>query len=194
VKPSATVVALGLAALAAGCGTKTVTVEHTVTQVQTVTAPPTTTTSPPASVTPCVGDALRGTFAVVPGSAGAGQITYRLRLTNTGTSTCFLSGLPIVRLLDAQGAPVPTSVTAEQPGEPTAARAVLQPGDSAVADARFSPDVPGPGDSQTGPCEPRASTLRVTAPGAGSVDTTVNPPTAVCERGALRFSVYTAAR
>jgi len=188
----AAVLALAVGALGAGCGTKTVIVEHTVTEVRTVTAPSTTTL--PQSVALCAGDALRGTFAVVPGSAGAGQITYRLRLTNTGSAACLLSGLPSVQQLDAQGDELATQVTAAQPGEPTAVRVVLGPSGSAVADARFSPDVPGVGESQTGPCEPRASVLRVTAPGGGSADAPVQPPTAVCEQGSLRFSVYTAPR
>jgi hypothetical protein len=188
----AAVLALGLGALGAGCGTKTVTVEHTVTEVRTV-----TTTLPPTGPQPvalCTADELRGTFAVVPGSPGAGQITYRLRLTNTGSAACVLSGLPSVRQLDAQGDELPTQVTAAQPGEPTAVRVVLEPSGSAVADARFSPDVPGVGETQTGPCEPRATVLRVTAPGGGSADAPVQPPTAVCSKGSLRFSVYAAGR
>jgi hypothetical protein len=187
----AAVLAFGLAGLAAGCGTKTVTVEHTVTEVRTVTAPSTTTS--PASVPLCAGDALRGTFAVVAGSAGAGQISYRLRVTNIGAADCTVSGLPDVLLLGADGEALPTRVTAAQPGQPTAARVVLAPSGSAVADARFSPDVPGVGDSQSGACQPRASTLRVTAPGGGTVDVPVQPPTAVCEQGSLRLSVYSAA-
>lgn len=189
----AALLAFGVGVLGAGCGTKTITVEHTVTEVRTVTAPSTTTT-PPQPVEPCAGDELRGTFAVVPGSPGAGQISYRLRLANTGSVACMLTGLPVVQLLDAQGGELPTQVTAAEPGQPTAVRVVLEPSGSAAADARFSPDVPGVGEGQTGPCEPRASTLRVTAPGGGTVDAPVQPPTAVCSKGSLRFSVYTAGR
>jgi hypothetical protein len=188
----AAVLAFGVGALGAGCGTKTVIVEHTVTEVRTITAPSTTT--PPQPVALCAGDALRGTFAVVPGSPGAGQISYRLRLANTGSAACMLTGLPVVQLLDAQGGELPTQVAAAQPGQPTAVRVVLEPSGSAAADARFSPDVPGVGEGQTGPCEPRASTLRVTAPGGGTADAPVQPPTAVCSKGSLRFSVYTAGR
>lgn len=180
---------LGLAALAGGCGgsgTRTVTVVRTVTRAVTTTAPVETTG-------PCAADALGGAFSVVEGSAGAGQVSYRLRLTNTGGSACFLSGLPAVRLLDAQGAPLPTHGSAAQPGRATAVRVVLGPGESAVAEARFSPDVPGPSEQEPGPCEPTAAALRVAAPGGGSLAAPVRPPTPVRSRGTLRFSVYAAA-
>jgi hypothetical protein len=184
--------ALALGLLAGGCGTKTVTVEHTITRVRTVTAPATTTAEPSPSA--CAATALGGTFAVVPGSAGAGQITYRLRLTNRAASPCFVSGLPAVRLVDAQGTELPAHVSAAQPGLSTAARVVLDPGELAVADARFSPDVPGEGETQTGACEPTAATLRVVAAGGGTLDAPIKPPTPVCEHGSLRFSVFTPAR
>ena len=189
--------ALVIAATATGCGgTKTVTVTttHTVTATRTVTTTPTTTGGPAVAV--CAGNELRGTFAVVSGSAGAGQISYRLRVTNASASACVVSGMPAaVQLLDTQGRPLPTHATAAQPGRQTAARVVVQPGESASADARFSPDVPGIGEAQSGrPCEPTAATLRFTASGGGSVDAPIRPPTPVCEHGALRFSLFTAAR
>ena len=86
---------------------------------------------------------LGGSFRVVPGSPGAGQITYRLRLTNTSSAACWVSGIPQLRLLGAKGGALPTTVSAAYPGQATAARIVLRPGRSAKADARFSPDVPG---------------------------------------------------
>ena len=166
------------------------TVTRTVFRTTTVTASTTATTG---SVAECAGDALDGTFTVVAGSAGAGQISYRLRLTNTGQTACFLSGLPVVQLLDATGARLPTHQSAAHPGQATAVRVDVRPGAAAVAEARFSPDVPGAGEQHPGPCEPKASTLRVTAPGGGSVDVPVDPPTPVCEQGALSLSVFTAA-
>jgi hypothetical protein len=194
--PSA-LAALALVAAAAGCGgTKTVTETATATTVQTVTVTTTTTTSTTsgtAGAAPCTGGDLEARFAVVPGSAGAGNIVYSLRLTNVSASACFVSGLPAVTLLDQNGSPLPTHASAAQPGQATAARIVLQSGAAAKADARFSPDVPGVGEQHTGPCEPRATVLRVTTPGGGTVAAPINPPTAVCERGALSFSVYESA-
>ena len=44
---------------------------------------------------PCAGHDLTGTFAAVRGSAGAGQISYTVRLRNRSTRACFVSGLPL---------------------------------------------------------------------------------------------------
>ncbi len=142
---------------------------------------------------PCLASALTGSFAVIPGSPGAGQISYRLRLTNQSDAPCFVTGLPVVQLLDAQGGKLPTNVSPAHPGTATAVRVDLAPGDAAAADARFSPDIPGGSEPTDAPCEPKSATLRVTV-GAGSVDAPVDPPTPVCERGTLNFSNFTAAQ
>jgi hypothetical protein len=188
--------AVVLVAVAAGCGgTKTVTVTQTSTTVQTVTVTTTApaTTTGPSATSVCAAADLAGSFAVVPGSAGAGNIVYSLRLTNTSSSPCFVSGLPAVTLLDRNGSPLPTHVSPAQAGQATAARIVLQSGDAAKADARFSPDVPSAGEQQTGPCEPKAYVLRVTAPGGDNVAAPISPPTAVCGHGSLSFSVFSSA-
>ena len=78
-------------------------------------------------------------------------------------------------------------------GTQTAARVVLAPRASATAQARFSPDVPGSGEQQTGPCEPTAITLRVEATGGGTVDVPIEPVTSVCEQGAMQLSLFTSA-
>lgn len=182
---------LALAAVcltAAGCGlggTKTVTVGHTHTVTTTRTV---TTTGSATSAKPCTGAQLSGTFAIVPGSAGAGQIEYALTVTNTSPSPCTLRGIPTATLLGASGAALPTHVTAAG-GQP-ASRIVLQPHASAVAHARFSPDVPGVGDSQSGECQPQAHMLQVTPNGGGFMDAAIRPPTSVCEQGALHFEVF----
>jgi hypothetical protein len=180
----------------AGCGgttTVTVTNTNTVTHVRTVTVTttPTTTSVKPASAA-CSGDRLSGAFAVVPGSAGAGHLVYRLTVKNVGSSACYVSGLPQVQLLGTTGNALPTSVSPAQPGTGTAAKISLQPGDSATADAQFSPDVNGTGDSTSGQCQPTATVLRVTAPGGGTLDAPIQPPTPVCERGSLHFKLFSA--
>jgi hypothetical protein len=176
----------------AGCGggTTTVTVTDTVTHTRTVTVSSATTST--TANAPCLASSLQGSFEGVPGSAGAGQIVYRLRLTNQGDSTCFVTGLPVVQLLDQNGGNLPTNVTPGHPGATTAVRVDLAPGSSATADARFSPDVPGGSEQTDGPCEPKAYTLRI-AIGSGEVDAPIKPPTPVCERGTLQFDVFTAA-
>ena len=179
---------VALAFVAGGCGGGTTTVTVTTTRTVTVATAPSS-----SAASACGAAQLTGTFAGVPGSAGAGNIVYRLRLVNTGSSSCWVSGLPQVVLLDTSGGRLPTSVRPARPGI-AAAKITLAPDGAATADARFSPDVPGVGDSQQpGQCEPTASTLRVTAPGGGAVDAPIKPPTPVCERGQLSFTVYTAA-
>jgi hypothetical protein len=179
------VAALGLTA--AGClggGTKTVTVTNaqTVTTIQTV-----TTSGSAGSAGLCTGRQLTGTFALVPGSAGAGQIEYALTLKNGSKTPCALRGVPKALLLGVTGTALPTHVTSAGGG---ARRLVLQPGASAVADARLSPDVAGPGDSQSGTCQPKAHTLQVTPNGGGVMDAAIEPPTSVCEQGTLNFKSF----
>jgi hypothetical protein len=183
-------VAGALAGCGGGGGTSTVTVTKTETTTRTVTVASASVTT--VADAPCSASALAGNFALIPGSAGAGQIAYRLRMTNQSDSECFLSGLPPSQLLDASGAKLPTSVTPDQPGTATAVRVDLKPGDAATADARFSPDVPGGSEQGDQPCEPKAVILRVTV-GAGTVDAPIVPPTPVCERGQLQFRNFTAA-
>lgn len=144
------------------------------------------------SIVFCPGNQVSGSFAAVPGSAGAGNIVYALRLKNHGTSACTLTGLPVVSLRGRYGKKLPTNVRSAHPGQATAVLVTLQPGRSASATARFSPDVPGPGEGHTGPCEPTAYRLVVTPNGGGSTSVLIRPRTPVCEHGRLSFSVYTA--
>ena len=145
-------------------------------------------------VGPCTAAQLTGTFRVIPGSPGAGGISYRLRLRNHSARTCFVSGLAQVRLLGRTGRALPTKVTPFfRPGL-TAVRVVLRPGQAAHADARFSPDNPGPGEPQMGgACEPKAYKLRVTPPpGGGTLLAPVSPPTTVCVHGAMTLKALSA--
>jgi hypothetical protein len=163
-----------------------VTVVHTVTHVVTTTS----STPPPAASNACAASDLSGTFAVLQGSAGAGNIVYTLRLTNGSQSPCSVSGLPQLQLLGADGKELPTKVLAARPGE-TGGTATIAPGASATAQARFSPDVQGVGEGN--PCEPTASQLRVTAPGGGTLDVKIDPATSVCSHGSMQLSVFTTA-
>jgi hypothetical protein len=184
--------ALALLGVAAGCGgTKTVTETATVVQTTTVRVTTHETTTSSSAANACTGDAMTGSFAAIRGSEGAGQIEYKLTVKNASPVACFVSGLPNVQLLSQGGVDLPTKVIALQAGTGTAARIALQPGDSASATARFSPDVNGTGDQTNGPCQPKASTLRV-ALGGAPLDAPISPPTSVCEQGTLQFSLYTA--
>ena len=143
----------------------------------------------------CGGSQLGGTFAVVPGSAGAGNIVYSLRMRFLSGRTCFVFGVPRLQLLDRLRRPLPTKVTpAFRPGL-MAVRVPMSPGRGARASARFSPDIPGPGEPQTGTqCERRSYYVRVTPPpGRGTFVAPVRPPTPVCEHGRLSVSVMSPA-
>ncbi len=143
----------------------------------------------------CVGAQLKGTFDVVRGSAGAGNITYKLVLKNVSAHTCTLTGLPQGRLLGKTGKALPTHVRAASPGMLTAILVRLAPGKATFATARFSPDVPGPGEPTAGArCEPTSWWFRVLAPGDGTAKVKLVPPTPVCEHGQLQFSVYSQKR
>ena len=144
---------------------------------------------------PCTAAKLSGTFAEVPGSAGAGNIVYTLRLKNASRTRCTVTGIPGVTLLDRSGKALPSHPFPAHPGALTAVLVRLVPGDAATATARFSPDVPGPGEPVSGRrCEPVAYTLLVRPNGGGSLHAPIRPPTSVCEHGGMSWSVLTQQR
>ena len=144
---------------------------------------------------PCRGNELGGAFTVVRGSAGAGQITYRLRVVNHSHGSCFLSGIPEARLLGLRWKPVPTHAVPAFPGALTAVRVELAPGAAAALTARFSPDVPGVGEPRAGlRCEPTAYRLLVTPSAGGTLPAKIVPSTPVCEHGRLVLSAFTRSR
>jgi hypothetical protein len=147
------------------------------------------------ALAPCTGSMLTGTFKVVLGSPGAGNIVYRLRVTPTGANQCFVTGVPRLTLLNLHGQKLPTNAAfSGNPGELTAIMVPLTPGRAAALTARFSPDVPGPGEPVTkGPCEPTAYKVRVAPSGGGSFVVKITPPTPVCEHGGMGLSVFSPA-
>jgi hypothetical protein len=143
----------------------------------------------------CVASQLTGTFSGIPGSAGAGSISYVLRLRNVSETTCFVSGIPQLRLVGKTGKLLPTRVRPSHPGALTAVRVVVAPYGYTAATARFSPDVPGVGESGPGPCEATAYRARVMPPpGGGTLVVPLKPATAVCEKGTMLFSAFVAGR
>lgn len=139
-----------------------------------------------AAGAPCTTGQLAVRFTAVAGSAGAGNIVYALQVRNIFDNVCSVTGLPRLQLLDAKGKPLPTTQRAAQPGMGTAIFVPLQPGESAWAAVRFSPDVPGPGEGGTGPCEPKAFKIRATVGTEAAVATgPIVPATPVCSKGAL---------
>jgi hypothetical protein len=160
-----------------------VTAEHAVTVTITETE---TTTGSVSSAKPCQGTDLAATFALIPNSAGAGQIAYTLTVKNSSSTPCSVQGIPRGMLLGATGTELPTNVRASGGAGKTV---VLPPGASATAQARFSPDVAGVGDSQTGACQPVAHTFQLIAAG-GVTEAPIKPPTSVCQRGTLNFEAF----
>lgn len=151
-----------------------------------------------AATAGCTAIQLAGTFTVVPGSAGAGNIVFVLRLRNRSAATCFVTGLVDMRLHGRTGRALPTHVVlVGRPGTLTAVIVRLKPGAYASATARFSPDVPGPGEPVAGrQCEPTAYSVRVSVPprDAGTVVAPLRPATPVCEHGTLQVSVLVAGK
>jgi hypothetical protein len=143
----------------------------------------------------CSGSALKGSFSTVPGSAAAGSISYLLALRNRSARTCFVTGLPVLRLLGRDGRALPTNARPTRIGIATAVLVRLRPGAWTSVTARFSPDVPGPGEPTAGrQCEPTAYRLRVSARAGSSTVVPIVKPTPVCEHGTLFVSVYVAGR
>jgi hypothetical protein len=70
----------------------------------------------------------------------------------------------------------------------------LAPGAKTKATARFSPDVPGVGETTVGRCEPVSYWLRVNGQGGGTTKVKIAPPTSVCEHGGMSWSVLSPAR
>jgi hypothetical protein len=139
--------------------------------------------APPPAV--CKGADLSGRFAVVRGSAGAGNILYRLTVTKRTAGSCFVSGIPELQLLGREGKALPTESMLANRGMGTAVRVVLRKGDTTSLTARFSPDVPPD-------CGRKAWRLRVRPGGGGSLVVPVDPPTRVCQRGRLQLDPWTA--
>ena len=128
---------------------------------------------------------LTGRFAFVYGSAGAGNVLYRLTVTKTTPGTCFVSGIPRLQLLSRARKPLPTQAMLANRGMGTAVRVVLDKGGSTSLTARFSPDVPPT-------CGVKAWKLRVWPGGGGSLTVPVAPATKVCQRGRLQLDPWTA--
>jgi hypothetical protein len=144
--------------------------------------------STPAACTP---GSLVAAFVIVNGSAGAGQITYKVRLRNMDSASCTVSGRPGIQLLDHHRHPLPTHVFADHPGTGTAALITLRHGEAANANARFSPDIPGPREPTHGACQPKAHFVRVTlsSPSEGTLTGSVLPPTSVCSHGRIALGL-----
>ncbi len=96
-------------------------------------------------VTGCAGSQLAAKMKVIRGSAGAGHISYSLRLTNNGRKTCALGNHVALRLLKANGRSLPTHVVDVDASETS----TIAHGRSLGAELRFSPAIPSGGEPQS---------------------------------------------
>jgi hypothetical protein len=172
-------VGYGYTRVASETTTKTVVVRRTVTRPVTTTV----TTASPAAGNACTASDLTATFAVVDGSAGGGNIVYSLRATNASQGACTVSGFPTISFLDANGAPLPSKINDN--GD-NGAVVTLQPGDTATAQVRFSPDVT--------PCDAgKATTIRIGLPDGTTLNAAIQPTTKLCGAGSLQPSAWAGA-
>jgi hypothetical protein len=130
----------------------------------------------PAPEPRCSAGELAATFSYVPDSNATGHELYRLRIVDR-TGACTLKGKVKLQLLAASGTAVPTHVSGS-----IAAKTVTSAGTK--IDLELSPDLYGPGEPASGPCEPVAHRLRVTT-SAGRITAPVTPATPVCRHGAM---------
>jgi hypothetical protein len=159
--------------------TETVTVGRTVTHAVTTTV----TTTSAGGGNACTASDLTGTFRIVEGSAGAGNIVYTLRATNASQGACTVSGFPTIFFLDASGKVMPSKTSTN---DDHIAVVTLQPGDTATSQVRFSPDVT-PCDSGT------ATTIRTELPDQTTFDAKIDPATKLCGAGTLQPSPWAGA-
>jgi hypothetical protein len=124
---------------------------------------------------------------LAPGSPGAGQRYATLVLTNRGGSLCTVFGFGGLGLVAPGGVPLPTRQVRVR--DPAPATVALEPGDSVGSGLHWSV-VAGPGEAQTGNCQPMPSTLQVIPPDeteALSVPWGLGP---VCEGGTIEQKAY----
>jgi hypothetical protein len=153
---------------------------------QASTAPATTSSPTRQTGTPACqkADLGVGTWKQVLGSSGAGHVAVDLAFQNTSNHSCTVTGFPRISLYSASGAVLPTTVT--NVNAALASALTVTPGSWIHSELRISPDIPGPGEPQSGPCEPASAYALVRLPGDSAFEhVTLDTPTTVCEKGAI---------
>lgn len=139
----------------------------------------------PGRVARCSPSALSG--RLVGGSPGAGQRYASLVVTNVSRSKCTMYGYGGLQLLDSDGRALPTRL--ERTPNPGPRLVTLSPGKSASKELHWGA-VPGPGDSDNGPCQATPARAIVIPPddtSPFSVTWTFGP---VCNTGRIEGSAY----
>lgn len=122
-------------------------------------------------------------------NAAAGNLYGAIVLQNTSTSPCTVFGYGGMQLYRAGGTPVPTDMVRDPAVAPVTL--TLAPEGRAYSMLHWS-DVPGPGDAQTGSCQPIASTAHVTPPDETTFLTVTWLGSPVCEHGRITQGAYRA--
>jgi len=123
----------------------------------------------------------------VPGSPGAGQRYATLVLTDSGGVACTVFGFGGLGLVGPSGDPLPTRQVRVRDPAPTVV--TLRPGGTVTSELHWGA-VAGPGDEQSGDCQPEPATLQVIPPDetqALSVPWGQGP---VCEGGTIEQKAY----
>lgn len=121
--------------------------------------------------------------------AAAGHHYAAFQLTNTSGATCRVYGYPGMQLLGGQSAKIATNVVRDQQTKPVLI--TLAPGQSAWFRAGWGV-VPGPGDSQTGNCQPEPSSVEITPPDETDYHVMNWSYGPVCESGTITVTALTA--
>ena len=157
------------------------------------TAPSTSTSS--SAATHAAGSACTtaempaGTWRVVPDSQGAGHVAADLTLQNTSGHSCTVAGFPGISLLASNDRALPSYVVKDNSVAVTTI--TVAPGAFVHAEMRYSANVPGPGESQNGQCEPMTVHAQAQLPGDSAwAHITLDNPTPVCEKGELQMKPF----
>ncbi|WP_370376543.1 DUF4232 domain-containing protein [Catenulispora sp. GAS73] len=130
-----------------------------------------------------------GTWRVVPDSEGAGHVAADLTFQNTSAHSCTVAGFPGISLLASNDRTLPSYIVKDNSAAVTTI--TVAPGAFVHAEMRYSPNVPGPGESQNGQCEPTTVHAQAQLPGDSAwAHITLDNPTPVCEKGELQMKPF----
>lgn len=135
------------------------------------------------SVPECTHSRVVVKMTEIKNSFGAGHVSYRLTVHNNGPGSCLMSTYPPLQLLTAKEKRLPTNVIRTEKPKTN----LIPMGETAKATLRFSPDIPGPREPQTGPCETKAAKISVELSSSRAVGP-VEPPTSVCQHGKMTMT------
>lgn len=127
------------------------------------------------------------TGRLLTGGAGAGQRYATLTLRNSGQRTCTIHGYGGLGLVDSSGRALPTKQVRDPSPAPTTIR--LAPGGTASSDLHWGA-IPGPGDNQTGDCQPTPAAVHVIPPDGTDFLSVPWNLGSVCEGGTIEQRAY----